>query len=78
MGKQTQTEKGSFTSHAEQTVRHYSRIAGYKGEPDYEADITDLLTDLRHFCAQAGLNFDALFEASRCHYEAERKEQNSE
>ena len=75
MSQLTQTRNGERASRAERTVRHYSRVSGYKGEPDYEADVTDLLTDLQHFCASAGLNFDELYETSRRHYEAERKEQ---
>jgi len=75
MSQQTETRNGERASRAERAVRHYSRIPGYTGEPDYEADVADLLTDLRHFCAGAGLNFDELYETSRRHYEAERKEQ---
>ena len=75
MNRQTETKNSERVSHAERTVRHYSRISGYRGEPDYEADVIDLLTDLRHFCTGGGLNFDELYETSRCHYEAERKEQ---
>ena len=75
MSQQTQTGNGERACHAERTVRHYSRVSGYKGEPDYEADVTDILTDMRHFCAGAGLNFHELDERSKYHYEAERKEE---
>ena len=61
----------------EQIVRHHSRVPGYEGGADYEADITDLMTDLRHFCAGSGLDFDRMAESSRRHYEAERKEEPS-
>lgn len=77
MNQQMQTKNSERASHAERTVRHYSRIPGY-GAPDYEADVSDLLTDLRHFCARAGLDFDELYEASSRHYEAERKGQDDE
>ncbi len=61
---------------AEQAVRHYSRTPGYSGKADYEADITDLLTDLRHFCVAIGLKFDEIARRSKRHYEAESKGPN--
>ena len=62
---------------AEQIVRHYSRVPGYRGQADFQADITDLMTDLRHFCAGSGLDFDKMVERSKRHYTAERKEGSS-
>ena len=62
---------------AERLVRHYSRTPGYSGEADHEADITDLLADLRHFCAGNRLDFDDIVRKSRLHFEAERKEGTS-
>ena len=78
MNRRVQEKNSERASHAERTVRHYSRVPGYRGEPDHEADVSDLLTDLRHFCARVGLDFDELYEASSPHYEAERKGQDDE
>ena len=61
---------------AERTVRHYSRTPGFRGKADWEADITDLFTDLRHFCARGRLDFDEMVQRSRHHYNAERKEES--
>ena len=74
MDQEAETSNSRRAKRAERTVRHYSRVPGYKGEPDYEADIADFLTDLRHFCAGAALDFEEMVERSRRHYEAERKE----
>ena len=60
-------------AHAERTVRHYSRTPGHKGKADYEADIIDFFTDLRHFCRHRRLDFGEMIKRSERHYEAERK-----
>jgi len=59
---------------AERLVRNYSRTPGYQGEPDYEDDIVDFLTDLRHFCAGRSLDFEELDEGAERHCVAERRE----
>ena len=74
MGQKAETSNARRARRAERTVRHYSRVAGYRGKADYEADIADLMTDLRHFCARGGLDLDEMAERSRRHYTAERKE----
>ena len=73
MAQQT-AENSERTNRVERMIRHYSRIPGYKGEPDYEADVIDLLTDLRHFCAAAGLDFDQFNETAKRHHEHETKD----
>lgn len=35
-------------------------------------DLIDLLADLRHYCASAGIDFDAADEVAVTHFEAER------
>ena len=76
MRQRSQEANRARSGRAERVIRHYSRTSGYSGEADYEADITDLLTDLQHFCAGTGLDFDELVERSRRHYRAEKKEKS--
>lgn len=40
---------------------------------DPKAVITDLLTDLRHYCDHRGFRFEALIARSRVHRNAERR-----
>jgi len=58
-----------------------SAVCGYSyvpersntGEPnDEEADITDFLADLRHLCAEEGLDFDTLDKRAAHHFSTER------
>lgn len=49
--------------------RRYRELPGSGDEP--QADLNDLLTDLRHFAAREGLDFGKALELSRMHYEAE-------
>ncbi len=74
MAQLAEQSNSDRAARAEHFVRHYSRVQGYSGEVDHEADITDLLTDLRHFCAGAELDFEGMVRRSKLHYEAERKE----
>ena len=74
MDRKAETSNAHRAKRAEQIVRHYSRVPRYRGQADYEADITDLMTDLRHFCARGGLDLDEIAERSRRHYTAERKQ----
>ena len=41
---------------------------------DTDALVTDLLTDLRHFCAVYGVDFDSSVRMSENHFEAEVEE----
>lgn len=43
-------------------------------EDDRETLVIDLLTDLRHLCADRGMNFGQALAMSEQHYESERKE----
>jgi hypothetical protein len=73
MGQKPHTSAAGKAARAERTVRHYSRVPGYRGEADYGADITDFLADLRHLCRRAGLDFDQMVAMSRRHFEEEGK-----
>lgn len=43
--------------------------------PDYGEDsLTDLLADLRHFCAAHGLDYERCERVAAMHFEAEAKE----
>jgi len=77
MGQKAEENNADRASRAERVIRHYSRTPGYSGEVDHDADITDLLTDLRHFCTGAELDFEEMVRRSKLHYEAERKEEAS-
>ncbi len=76
MNEDPKESNSSRAERVERLVRNYCRTPGYDGEPDYEADIVDLLADLRHFCAGAGLDFDELDERAKRHYVAEKKDLN--
>lgn len=41
-------------------------------------DVTDLLTDLRHLCAERGYEMDTAIGVSQIHYEIERDEHGSD
>ena len=73
MGQKAEESNADRAGRAEQVVRHYSRTPGYSGEVDCDADIADLLADLRHFCAGAELDFEGMVRRSKHHYKAERK-----
>lgn len=47
-------------------------VKGYAGEfHDLEANIKDILTDLRHLCEAKGIDFEACNRSARNGYEAE-------
>lgn len=47
-------------------------VRGYAGEfHDLKANITDILTDLRHLCAAKGVSFEDADRVARQHFEAE-------
>ena len=48
-------------------------VRGYEPE-DAEAAITDMLTDIRHFCDWFPVDFHKALEWSYEHYEAEKRE----
>ncbi len=77
MARKTAVGNHLRAARAERLVRHYSRTPGFSGKADWEADITDLLADLRHFCARGRLDFDEMVQRSRHHYNAERKEESN-
>jgi hypothetical protein len=54
-------------------------LEGVGLKPDWypQDTVTDLLTDLRHLCDFADLDFEALCESSLMHYEAELEELQS-
>lgn len=57
------------------TVQYYCSISGNDGEPEQEI-VTDLLTDLRHFCTGPGVDFDQASRMAQMHYEAEIDEED--
>jgi len=57
----------------ERAARAAEKVKGYAGEKadDVEADVVDLLADLRHYCDAVGLDFGRLNRTARHHHEAE-------
>lgn len=45
------------------------------GLEDYEAGLTDALTNLMHFADRYGIDFDKELESARMHYRTERRSQ---
>ena len=61
---------------SERSARGESVVIGYAGEADdNEANINDLLTDLRHWCHASELDFDKAVKASQYHFAAEMLEE---
>lgn len=46
-------------------------LAEYAFKPE-EADVTDLLADLQHYCAKHEINFDNCLKTARGHYDEEK------
>jgi len=47
-------------------------VKGYAGEfHDLEANIVDILADIRHLCEAKGMDFERLDRTARSNYEAE-------
>lgn len=57
----------------ERAAKAAEKVKGYAGEKaeDVEADVVDLLVDLRHYCDAVGLDFGRLNRTARHHHEAE-------
>lgn len=66
---QTNTDRAE---HARQTVEFYD--ATTQGPAESPDNITDLLTDLRHYCHREKFNFDELIQSSDMHFDAELDE----
>lgn len=60
-------------AHIETARAALARAAWARGQaPAYgEDDVTDLLADIRHLCAAAGLDFDHCHHVAAMHFEAE-------
>lgn len=41
-------------------------------EADAKTSVTDILSDLMHFCGIEGIDFEARLDVARQHFEAER------
>lgn len=52
--------------------------AGYEGAADWQATVTDALSDLRHLCDTYGLDFGDCDRAAYGHYIAERHASDQE
>ena len=54
---------------ARQTIEYFSNLPAQ--DPDPEAAIVDLLTNLMHMCAQDGIKFKEMLRIARNHFMAE-------
>src|ERR1700730_18378506 len=59
-------------------LMHLLESVGFKPDCCPQDMVTDLLTDLRHLCSWADLDFEAVNKRSLMHYEAEVDELESE
>lgn len=56
------------------TLDFYKRKMLGEGGPVTEDEVTDLLTDLRHYCQREAIDFEAALTMSAMHFEAETME----
>lgn len=54
------------------TLKHYTKTCKGDSYVDEEDDSADLLTDMMHWCARGGLDFDHLLATARMNYGAEK------
>ncbi len=59
-------------SNEERATRAENALTFYEDVP--EANVTDLLADLRHYCDRAGIDFDGAVQDSEMHHAAEKQE----
>jgi len=52
-------------------MNEYCQVLEGRVFNDDDGDITDLLTDLMHFCEQKGIDFATCLRMARTHYAAE-------
>ena len=69
----TQTN-GKRAARAHATLERYEQLQD--GWPD-NASVTDLLSDLMHWCHRDGTNFDEALKLARMHYRAETAHRRS-
>ena len=57
----------------ERALKAALKVKGYAGEnaDDIEADVCDMLVDLRHYCDAVGLDFGRINRTARNHHEEE-------
>ena len=70
------TRKNKRAIAAEYALEKYARIKGVGELPSYDLmdeTIIDLLTDLRHFSAAIGVDFDEVLRLSEHHYEEDHR-----
>jgi hypothetical protein len=66
--------KNKHNPNMSRVARARVAIKGYAGEfHDLEANITDVLCDLRHLCAAKQMDFDHIDKVAKMHFEAENK-----
>jgi len=63
-----------FADRARATVKAYKDEISSKSDDDDETCVLDLLTDLRHYCREAKIDFAKCLRISRDHQQAEEDE----
>jgi hypothetical protein len=61
--------KKLFAANESRAIRAEKALSAY--ENNAECNVTDLITDLRHFCDREEIDFDAAVEMSEIHHEEE-------
>lgn len=56
---------------AHETLEAHMELTGSDNLLVQEENVLDLLTDLRHYCAQQEINFDSALRMSEVHFERE-------
>ena len=65
----TNSDRAGFAASA---LREYRRQVGHnRSGEDFSTSVQDLLTDLRHFCDQEGIDFDPILRNSAGHHAEE-------
>lgn len=65
-------QEHNYNDNSARAVRGAEKVRGHSGcEDDDESNVTDLLTDIRHYCDAMGLDYGRLNNRARSHHEAE-------
>lgn len=66
-------EDTAWPTNDERAVKAGLKVKGYAGEKaeDVEADVIDLLVDLRHYCDATGLDFGRINRTAQHYHEEE-------
>lgn len=72
ISKELQERNADRAARALATLKHYNTTF-HASDSDHETALTDLLTDLRHLCAQEKISFGNASQKSTMYYQAEAR-----